>query len=557
MVLPPDTVAASRRLSTLLIALSLASLVSISPSIFHSVHAAGLVYVNHPRTTADSATTVVTVQVQVAGADPFTGWDIQVQSNQSVIIPISLSIRGNALEANYSEKVLETVSCINGVNYTTSHCESSDGPGIVHSAAIAHQGSPPTSFVYGLLFTINYTVIRSGSYTPLQILRAVITNNQIPVSVTTRDGTYGIPHGQGFGLTVSPDSPRIVIGSKANVTLTVSSYGGYSGTIDFTLGTQPPGLLLSLNASSIPLSPNSPSNVTLTIATDTTYQASQYTVMVTATSNGVSHTATVSILTTDKPDFILDASPLILQIHATTSGSSLITLHTQSSFSGPIRLRVTVPDVPGLMASLGSTSLMISPGSPATTALDIHTPDSPIPFVYRVNITATSQSSTHTLTIIVIPPRPDFSFVLSGAGHVIQAGESQTFTLTMTSIDYFKGQVYLFASSRFGFEEVFSPSAIGLDFGKTLTSTMTLTSDTNSQPGNHNITITALGTSLSGASMTHVIVLIVTITQIPSSNVVLSLQPSTYLGIIGALSLVTIVLAVREVRKLQRARFFY
>ena len=371
MVQAHERVSASRRLSILLIALSIASLVSISPSIFHSVHAAGLVYVDRPTTAAGSASTAVTVRVQVAGVDPFNGWDIQVESNQSVISPISLSITGNGLEANYSENVLETVSCINGVSYTTSHCDSFDGPGIVHSAAVAHEGNPPTSSVYGLLFTINYTVIRSVSYSPLQILRAVITNDQSPVSLTTRDGTYGIPLGQGFSLTAYPDSPRIAIGSKANVTLDISSYGGYAGTIDLTLGTQLPGLLLSLNATSTPLSSNHPSNVTLTIATDATNEANQYTVMVTATSNGLSHTATVSILTTDKPDFILDALPLILEIHAT--------------------------------------------------------------------------------------PQPDFSFLLSGTGRIIQAGESQTFTLTMTSIDYFKGKLYLFASSRFGLEEVFSP----------------------------------------------------------------------------------------------------
>src|SRR5713226_7918535 len=173
MVLSHEEVPAPRRLSTLLIALSLASLVSISPSIFHSVHATGLVYVNHATTAEDSASTVVTVQVQVAGVDPFTGWDIQVQSNQSVINPTSLSIKGNALTVNYSEIVLEAVNCVNGVNYTISHCDSSDGPGIVHSAAIVHQGSPPTNPVYGLLFTINYTVAGSGSYSPLKIQRAI------------------------------------------------------------------------------------------------------------------------------------------------------------------------------------------------------------------------------------------------------------------------------------------------------------------------------------------------------------------------------------------------
>jgi len=95
------------------------------------------------------------------------------------------------------------------------------------------------------------------------------------------------------------------------------------------------------------------------------------------------------------------------------------------------------------------------------------------------------------VTVIVIPPQPDFSFLLSGSGRIIQAGESRTFTLAMTSVDYFKGQLFLFASSRLGFEEVFSPPTIALDFGNSSTSTMTLTTDANSEPGNRNVTLTA------------------------------------------------------------------
>jgi len=125
----------------------------------------------------------------------------------------------------------------------------------------------------------------------------------------------------------------------------------------------------------------------------------------------------------------------------------------------------------------------------------------------------------------------------------------------MTSIDYFKGQLYLFASSQFEFEEVFSPQSIALDFGNTLTSIMTLTTNPNSEPGNHNVTLTALGTTFAGANVTRVIVLTVTVTQVPPLNTILSFQPLTYLGVIGALSLATIVLTVREVRRLKHARY--
>jgi hypothetical protein len=548
-------VATHQRSSIVLIALSIASLMSISPNVFPSVHAAGLVYIDHPATAVNSASTVLTVQVQVSGVDPFNGWDIQVLSNQSVIKPTSLSIKGNTLEANYSENVLELVNCINGVNLTASHCDPSDGPGIVHSAALGHQGNPPISSVFGMLFTINYTIIRSGLYSPLQILKAVITNHQSPVSVTTRDGSYGIPFGQGFQLTAFPDSLRIVIGSEANVTLTVSSFGGYAGPIGLTMGTQPLGLLLSLNVTSISLSPNYPSNVTLTIAAETAYPPNQLMVTMTATSSGLSHTATVSVLTTDKPDFILDASPSILEIHATASSSSIITLRSPSSFSGQIWLSVTKPDVSGLGALLGSRSLMVSPSNPAMTVLDISTPDSPTPFIYHVNITAASRFSSHTVTVTVIPPQPDFSFSLSDGGRRIQSGESGKFAITTTSIDYFKGELHLFASSRFGFEEAFSSQVITLDFGNSSTSTITLTTNANSAPGNYNVTLTALGITLTGASVTHVIVLTVTISQIPPLNTILGLQPLTYLGVIAALSLATIALTVREVRRFKHSRF--
>src|SRR5438094_9389593 len=100
MVQPHETVSASRRLSILLIALSIASLVSISPSIFHSVRASGLVSVDRPTTAAGSASTVVTVRVHEAGVDAFNSCDVQHISNQSVISPISLKLKIEAYDAN-------------------------------------------------------------------------------------------------------------------------------------------------------------------------------------------------------------------------------------------------------------------------------------------------------------------------------------------------------------------------------------------------------------------------------------------------------------------------
>src|SRR3989442_13828015 len=92
-------VVVSRRLSTMLIILSPASLVSISPKTFPSAHAAGFVYVNLPMTALATVGTIVTVRGQGAIVDPFDGWDIQVQSSQSGFDRSSRSIRVNTRAA--------------------------------------------------------------------------------------------------------------------------------------------------------------------------------------------------------------------------------------------------------------------------------------------------------------------------------------------------------------------------------------------------------------------------------------------------------------------------
>jgi hypothetical protein len=553
LVLPRSTDRSKRRLSIVIVALTLVSQVSIFPHIFHPVQASGIVYLNNSATTA-SANNIITVQVQVAGLDPFSGWDIQVKANQSVINPTSLSIKGNTLEANYSQTVFEIVNCINGVNYTTSHCDSSDGPGIVHSAAVAQQTSPSIGPVYGLLLTINYTVIRAGSYSPLQLLRAIISDGPRPVTVTTRDGSYGIPPGQGFDLAISPGSARIVIGFKTNVTITVSSFGGYQGMIDLTSETPNGGLTLFLNATNTQISSNHFGVIALTIKTNTGYQPSEYRILVTGTSNGDSHTASVFISTTSTPDFTLRASPSVLEIHSDDHGRSTIAVDTQSGFSGPVWLNAIAPAVPGLEVSLSSRNLMISAGSPASTVLDIRTPESAIPFVYLVNVSAIGPSFSDALTIAVRPPAPDFGFLSSNTEFVVEAGHSLTCNVTITSVDYFKGHLHLFASLGFGAIEEFSRPDISLDFGDVSISAMTLTIDANSVPGKYNVTLTALGTTFLGVNVTHSIIMTVAIISSLPANTILGLQPLTYYSIVGVLSALGVAVVHSTLRKLKRTR---
>ncbi len=142
--------------------------------------------------------TIVTYQVNVTGMDSFNGWDIQVQSNPSVIDPINVSLSGNLL----GNPLAEFINCVNGGSGIAQGqpgnigCALIDGPGIVHSAA-TFQGSSGDG-ANGLLFTVKYKVVVTGPkvYSPITLTNDVLANgSQNKVEHTRNQGGYGNPPG--------------------------------------------------------------------------------------------------------------------------------------------------------------------------------------------------------------------------------------------------------------------------------------------------------------------------------------------------------------------------
>jgi hypothetical protein len=547
----------------LLLTLSIASLIFIPPSSVLLAHASGVVYILPQTVPLQSVGSSFTVQVQVAGMDQFDGWDILVRFDSSVINATSISIAGNIFDANTTGNLpLETYHCINGVNSKLSDC-SGDGMGTVHSSVVYFTNPPPPQLAsgYGLLFTITYKIVGRGTYSPIQFQKIIITNPNPVVISPPQDGEYGIPPGQGFKVTPSPTSARILIGTKMEITLNVSSYGGYSGTVDLRTSVPTLGLNIYLNASSLTISTGQPAYANLTVVSDPAYnQASQYVITVTASSNGFPQTTTITVNTFETPDFIFGASPSKLKVHATSSGSSIITVAADRGFYGSVHLKMDVPSIPGLIAYLGATDFVnVSENHPGSTVFSVRTPPSDVPFVYQINITASSQWSTHLpFPIFVVSPPPDYSFQIGASSFVVQAGQSRTFTLNATSVDYFKGQLYLLASSLSGIKEVFSRSPIHLDFTNSSTTLMTITTDPFLTPGNHYINVTALGTTFLGAlgpQVNHSLIVTVTIPAVAASRTIFGLQPLAYFGIVGVLWLGLIGAAVKEIRRPKQKRF--
>jgi len=148
------------------------------------VHAAGLVLVNPTTTDVQSIGSFFSVQIKIASIDPFNSWDIQVAADPAVVSATSLSTAGNTLEINYSATPKELANCVNGAGPS---CTSSDGQGIVHSAMVFLSGQlPQPRPSSGLLFTINYTIVGSGAFSPLELQNVAFGNGGASVSVTSQ-----------------------------------------------------------------------------------------------------------------------------------------------------------------------------------------------------------------------------------------------------------------------------------------------------------------------------------------------------------------------------------
>lgn len=519
-----------------------------------------LLYASPSQTVQLPLGTKFDIAIKVANFDPFNGWDIHVRTNSSVINPIALTIIPNYFSANQSgSSPTELANCINGLGTPSPNCFTDPfvGKGIVRSA-VSYISTLTSQGGSGLLFTITYNVTGFG-FSNISIFDDTIPNGRGPVSHTTLPGTFGSQTTRP-DLTIGATPTDLVLTLSRsytvsiNATIAVTSIDNLAGPVRLSAKS---ALSVSLYPSSVMVVANATSYSTLMVLAANTTQSTRYFVNVTATIGSISSWQILSILVEPPPDFVMSVTPSILKIHETNSGTSIITLDTQTGFSGSIHLKMDVPPVPGLIASLGATDLSISPGQPATTLFAVRTPPSDFPFKYLINITASSTSaSTHPpLVITVRSPSPDYTFLVGTASYVVQAGQSRTFTLNATSVDYFRGQLFLVASSLSGIREVFSRSSISLDFGNSSTTLMTITTDSFLALGNHVINVTSLGNYFLGTPVNHSIMITITVVSGSVAGTILGLQPTAYFGILGALWLGLIGVAIKEFRKEKPKRF--
>jgi PQQ-like domain len=175
----------------------------------------------------------------------------------------------------------------------------------------------------------------------------VVANGRVYASTFSGQlGVYGLlATTPDFNLSAAPGSATISPGQNASYTITVSPQAGFEGSISLTFADCPLGATCSFTPSSITLG-SAPASATFTILTSNATTAGTYSVMATASSGAMSHSASVSLTVQEAPppqDFQISAlalSPATVQ--GGGSASSTITIAPVSGFGGSVNLSCSI-----------------------------------------------------------------------------------------------------------------------------------------------------------------------------------------------------------------------
>ncbi len=524
----------SRRPATLLVFWLITLALSSVPSAIPAAHAAGLLYINPPQQGPFTSGTTVTYQVKVANIDPFNGWDISVQTDPTAINPNTVSITGNLLAANFSQTVFEIIDCVNGAGRG---CTATDGPGIVHSAAVALSNATQSGPSSGLLFTIAYTA-GTGVFSPVHILSATVSNGtSTPVSFMARDGSYGTSQAD-FLIDVDSRFLDIPLGSSSISTVSLTSLNGFTGTVGLTATVSPvitSGPTTSFNRPSPMLSAGGTNSSTLTVSASPTATISNYNITIHGSSGSLTHSLTIFVRV---QSFSISANPTGLALVRSSNGTVTVAATSLNGFSGKVYLTTKVSPLLANGPITGVSPSLTLAGNTLALVMNVTVPkDAP---VGRYTVTVTGTSGSISLNATVAVTVTDFTVTATPTTITdLHPGSSATSTIAVAPVYGFTGMVSVTATGApAGCASTLSLTSITLGTSGASTLTVGCTS-----VATFTVNVTATSGTRSQSVTVSVVVTDLTITASPNSVSFLSGSSATskititpdngFVGIVG------------------------
>ncbi len=298
-----------------------------------------------------------------------------------------------------------------------------------------------------------------------------------------------------FSIAATPGSQTVIAGNGATYTATITGLNNFNGSVALTASGLPSGATSAFNPTSVTGSGSS----TLTITTSGTTPAGTNTITVKGTSGSLVHSTTVTLVVVPPPDFSIAATPSSQTVTAGGNTTYTATITGLNGFSGSVAL--TASGLPsGATGVFNPTSVSGSGSSTLTVTTSSTTPAG----TNTITITGTSGSLVHSTTVtLIVTAVPDFTIAASPGSQTITAGNNTTYTATISALNGFSGSVALTVSGLpSGATGAFNPTSVT----GSGSSTLTVTTATNTPAGTNTLTIKGVSGSLTHTTTVSLIV---------------------------------------------------
>jgi len=313
--------------------------------------------------------------------------------------------------------------------------------------------------------------------------------------ITTVNFTL-VPLTPDFSISASPDSLTMIQGASGNSTINVTSLNGLNETVDLSVTGTPENVTASLSPESITISSGGTASSTLMISAGPSAIPGTYALIITGTSEALTHNTTVTLILTISADFSIAASPSALVVARGDADASTLTVTSLNGFSSEVNLSIF--DLPaGVVAFFNSSTVTPPPDGSATSTLILNVSNSTAPGNYSLTISGTSDSLTHSVTIsLIVTAQADFTVSASPSSLTAAQGGGNTSIITVTSIYGFNAAVNLSVSGApTGVTVMLNPMSV-TPFEGSATSTLTVSVNATATAGSYDLIVTGISGSL-------------------------------------------------------------
>lgn len=317
-----------------------------------------------------------------------------------------------------------------------------------------------------------------------------------------------------FSLASNSGAQSVRAGDPATFDLSLASLCGLSEAVTLTVSGLPAGTSAAFAPNNfIPAAGGTPD--VMTVTTQRTATPGTYPLTITATSASKTHTVGATLTITPPADYTVTVAPTSRTVVAGNAANYTVTITPLNGFNDTVTLSTTgLPS--GAAASFTPGASVAVSGSAVNVQMNITT-------------TVTTPAGSHTLTIsgadtggvgpktttatLVVNPAPDFTISATPATQTVAAGDTASYTITLTSLNSLTGTAQVSASIGTGpTNTTYSPdllagaSPLFLGANSTANLTFVISPAQNASTGTYAYTISA---TLQGITRTTTLTLVI------------------------------------------------